>query len=126
MSKKVVLNTGYEHTVTLVAKQSEIQLCIAFVNVTDEDVLRKQCTADAMTKVKSYEEDNSYVTYENFVSFDHSFTTDNNDGTKNVAMYFNFDSQNTRIANLEQQVNGLYDGLLSILTEVIPGLKIGL
>lgn len=126
MDKKVILGTGYEHAVSLVAKQSETQLCIAFIDVTDEDDLRNQCTAEAMSKIRYYAEGDSYTTYENFTTFDHSFTTDNTDGTKNVAMYFDFDSQNTRVSNLEKQVNGLYDGMTSILTEFIPGLKIGL
>lgn len=112
---KVVLKTGKEYQVSSVSLMKETQLCIGFTGITSYDTLRADLTVDSMKQIKYYTGEVSFTSYENFTKFATANTTVSDDGTLNVAMYFNSEDEiSQRISILEDTVDMLVISSLGV------------
>lgn len=97
---KVQLTGGKEWQVSLVALQTETQICIGFTNITSYDELREELTQEALAVIKYYPTDTEHsVTYENYNDFVKSNVVETEAGTLDVAMYFNKVEENSKGAH---------------------------
>ncbi len=102
---KVQLTGGKEWAVSLVAQQSETQLCIGFTGIISYDVLREELTPEALAVIKYYQDDTeNYVTYEDYTDFVTSTVVEAEAGTLDVAMYFKKVDATTKALREAQQM----------------------
>ena len=94
---KVQLTGGKEWEVSLVAQQSETQLCIGFIGIISYDELREELNPEALSVIKYYADDSeNYVTYEDYNHFVTSTVVETKAGTLDVAMYLEKWNNNKR------------------------------
>ncbi len=102
---KVQLTGGKEWEVSLVAQQSETQLCIGFTGIISYDELREELTPDTLSVIKYYVDDTeNYDTYEDYTDFVTSTVVETEAGTLDIAMYFKKVDATTKALREAQQM----------------------
>ena len=102
---KVQLKGGKEWEVSLVAQQSETQLCIGFIGIISYDELREELTPETLSAIKYYQDDTeNYITYEDYTDFVTSTVVETEAGNLDVAMYFNKMDATTKALREAQQM----------------------
>ncbi|MDF2596463.1 MAG: hypothetical protein K0R69_2804 [Clostridia bacterium] len=105
---KVVLKTLVEFQASSVFMQAENQLCIGFTEISSYDELKASLTEEAMQEVKIYTGETTFEEYNDFTQFAKATVVTTENGTQDIAMYFNRADELTRkIAILQDTVDKL-------------------
>ncbi|GEM_PF-5706541 len=125
---KIVLANDTEYQATSASLTEDDQLCITLTELSDplnETRVRKSLTLEAMSSVKFYKNDTEYTVYENYVLLD-SYKVKINEESFDMTLYFNKYIDNKRVETLEKKCNVLFDVTKQVLTELVPGIKLGI
>lgn len=125
---KIVFATEAEYTATEAVITEDGQLSISLSELTEplnETIIRKSLTTEALSTIKYYSNETDFYVFENYTLLD-NYKVKMNENTFNMTIYLDKYADSKRVEELEKNSNTLFDVTGYMLTDLIPGIKLGI